>query len=137
MSEKSLFIQATDIIRARDERIAALEAEVAQNETDLLRLNDLLDTAEAERDALRAEVESWQRVAGLRTAELDAHLTRTEKAEAALRTLLDRMERIEASEAYRSVWVIAQIHAGPYHGETWAVERAAAHAALRGTGLSG
>ena len=71
MSEKSLFIQATDIIRARDERIAALEAEVAQNETDLLRLNDLLDTAEAERDALRAVlrelvrgIDSWEDAVG-------------------------------------------------------------------------
>jgi len=56
-----------------------------------------------------------------------------EKAEAALRTLLDKMERIEASEAYRSVWIVAQIHSGPYHGENWAVERNAARAALRDT----
>jgi len=48
----------------------------------------------------------------------------------ALRTLLDKLERVEASEAYRSVWIVAQVHAGPYHGENWAVERAAARAAL-------
>ena len=59
-----------------------------------------------------------------------------EKAEAALRTLLDKMERIEASEAYRSVWIVAQIHSGPYHGENWAVERNAARAALRDTAPS-
>ena len=56
-----------------------------------------------------------------------------ERAETALRTLLDKLERVEASEAYRSVWIVAQIHAGPYHGETWAVERNAARAALRDT----
>jgi hypothetical protein len=55
---------------------------------------------------------------------------RVRELEEALRTLLDRMERIEASEAYRSVWIVAQVHAGPYHGENWAVERAAARAAL-------
>jgi len=60
-----------------------------------------------------------------------------ERAETALRTLLDKMERVEASEAYRSVWIVAQIHAGPYHGETWAVERNAARAALRDTAPEG
>jgi uncharacterized coiled-coil DUF342 family protein len=63
-------------------------------------------------------------------AEVEA---RAERAETALRTLLDKMERVEATEAYRSVWIVAQIHAGPYHGETWAVERNAARAALRDT----
>jgi len=61
---------------------------------------------------------------------------RAEQAEEALRTLLDKMERIEASEAYRSVWIVAQIHSGPYHGENWAVERNAARAALRDTAPS-
>ena len=65
-------------------------------------------------------------------AELQAR-NRAEKIEAVLRTLLDKLERVEASEAYRSVWIVAQIHSGPYHGENWAVERNAARAALRDT----
>jgi hypothetical protein len=85
-----------------------------------------LEQAEAERDALMDDVQSTGKL--WHEAE-----SRAEKAEVALRTLLDKLERVEASEAYRSVWIVAQIHAGPYHGENWAVERAAARAALRDT----
>jgi len=81
---------------------------------------------EAERDALREKL-------SLVTEDYIKERNAAERAETALRTLLDKLERVEASEAYRSVWIVAQIHAGPYHGETWAVERNAARAALRDT----
>ena len=66
-----------------------------------------------------------------------ANLVRAEKVEAVLRNLLNKMDRVEASPAYLSVWTIAQLHVGPYRGETWTAEFEAARAALRDTETEG
>ena len=116
-----------EVAAAKDGQIEALRenvdllAEVSRSHAAILAL-----TGEVER--LRVLVDGS---VGWRCAQ--EQRIRAEKAEAALRTLLDKMERVEASEAYRSVWIVAQIHSGPYHGENWAVERNAARAALRDT----
>jgi hypothetical protein len=48
--------------------------------------------------------------------------------EKALRALVDRLDEIVADPAFKSVWVINQIHAGPYRGPNWvdALDRARA-----------
>ena len=109
------------------------EAERDEMRAERRSLLEQLARKDAERNELRAEVERLRaETADLWNKWSDAEEKR-DKAEAALRTLLDKMERVEASEAYRSVWIVAQIHSGPYHGENWAVERNAARAALRDT----
>lgn len=48
----------------------------------------------------------------------------------ALKGLVDRLDEIHADPAYRSVWTINQIHAGPYTGPTYVEALARARAAL-------
>lgn len=44
----------------------------------------------------------------------------------ALATLVAKMDRIEASDAYRGIWSTAFVHGAVYSGETWEAERDAA-----------
>jgi hypothetical protein len=50
--------------------------------------------------------------------------------EQALRALVDRLDEIHADPAFKSVWVVNQIHAGPYRGPTYVDALARARAAL-------
>jgi DNA repair ATPase RecN len=113
---------------------------------------DIITKLEAERDALRAKLALYAEtvealnLAGAEIARLradkqdeeDIHAIgfrlqeRVRTLEEALRGLLDKMDQVAASPEYLSVWTIAQLHAGPYRGETWTAEFAAAHKALAG-----
>lgn len=63
---------------------------------------------------------------------LEAEEKKRKAIVSAARTLLSAMTLIEASEEYQAVWVMSQIHRGPYKGENWANERSALIHALVG-----
>lgn len=52
------------------------------------------------------------------------------EVEAALRALVSRLDEIHADPAFKSVWLINQLHAGPYRGPTYVAELERARAAL-------
>ena len=51
--------------------------------------------------------------------------------EQALTELVTRLDEIHADSAFKSVWTIHQIHAGPYTGPTYVEALARARAALK------
>jgi hypothetical protein len=64
---------------------------------------------------------------------------KTARLTEALRALVDRLDEINADPVYQSVWVVNQIHAGPYCGPTYVEALDRARAALRtldGSGAS-
>jgi hypothetical protein len=71
---------------------------------------------EIERDAFRRDAKREQE--------------RSERLRTALEKLVHKIEVIEASAAFGSVFTIASVHGAPYRGETWTPELTAARAAL-------
>lgn len=69
-----------------------------------------------------------------RYAVIDRTIARIHKLEAALNGLVERLDEIHADPAYKSVWTIHQLHAGPYQGPTYVEALARARAALKGKG---
>jgi hypothetical protein len=55
-----------------------------------------------------------------------------EKLREALIKLVNQLEALHASEDYRAVWCLSQIHNGPYTGPTYTAELNAAKARLEG-----
>ena len=53
-----------------------------------------------------------------------------EEMRGALAALVSRLDEIHADPAYKSVWTVNQIHAGPYSGPTYVEALARARAAL-------
>jgi chromosome segregation ATPase len=103
MSEpKSLFIQATDIIGERDARIAALEAEVAQNEAALLRLDSLLNEAEAALAFEREKARIQQGMCDRREEEFRAERESAQRAQERMRLELVRMDDLYRQERDKS-----------------------------------
>jgi hypothetical protein len=61
----------------------------------------------------------------------------TTRLREALQGLVDRLDEIHANPAYKSVWTVNQLHAGPYTGPTYVEALARARAALAGSTKSG
>lgn len=53
---------------------------------------------------------------------------------AALSGLVNRLDEIHVDPAYKSVWTVNQLHAGPYTGPTYVDELARAREALKAAG---
>lgn len=63
-------------------------------------------------------------------AELRAIRAEIEKRDEAVRKFLAKMDKVESSDSYRSVWIVSQLHVGPYNGLTWTEEKARLREAL-------
>jgi hypothetical protein len=65
---------------------------------------------------------------------LNEKATKPEKAallSTALSALVNKLDQIHEDPAYKSVWIIHQMHVGPYRGPTYVAELDAARAALK------
>lgn len=60
-------------------------------------------------------------------------IERLREANAALQSLVDRLDEIHADPAYKSVWTSYMIHGGRYEGPTYVDALARARAALATT----
>jgi hypothetical protein len=89
----------------------------------------------------KAEVEGWknqaQEIAKSNADHVKWHRemeAEMERLRAALDKLIRKIETVSKDPSYEAVWLIAQIHNGPYAGPTYSAELDEARAALRGGG---
>ena len=54
-----------------------------------------------------------------------------DKIKATLKALVERLDFVHETPAYKSVWVINHLHVGPYSGPTYEAELNAAREAVR------
>src|SRR5215469_10481376 len=90
------------------ERIRQLTVEKMELEQIRGQLHETCQKLEVDRDVLRGRV-----------AMLEVHLENHDRLRAALIGLVERLDLVHNDPAYKSVWMINQLHVGPYTGPNY------------------
>lgn len=88
---------------------------------------------EQENDRLRAQRDNREMLFEMAKKDVEKLIAQRDQLLAALNALVSRLDAVHANEDYKSVWVVNQIHAGPYQGPNYTNELEHARAAIAET----